>query len=165
MTEREGRDEIPAASDWLLESLVRLVNHLERQGVRMNIPITLNIGGLLVSGFLMDGKEYFEQFAQIMEAGLPEFFGETKEQIANNFRELGGLYDPTGEGTPRAESPEDAPEASDVPLNFYFVHLKDAVFVHPGGAPIPSDQGVLWRCRLEAVDGFTLGSFAITPDE
>lgn len=39
-----------------------------------------------------------------------------------------------------------------------FIHLRDAKYYVPGGAPIPGNTGVFMRISLESVQGFTLGS-------
>lgn len=133
-----------------------MVEDTERQGVKMGIPVTLGVGGFLVSGFVISGSDYFEEFSEIVGYGLPDQFDdETKDSITRAFRTLGEIYEPREETLERTIQRE----------SYNFVHLRDARFVHPGGDPIPTNRGMLWRTKLEAVDGFTLGAFMVTPDE
>lgn len=126
-------------SDWLLAQLVNMCNQYD--GV--TFEITLNIGGMLVSGKLIGGKQYFEEFANMFsKGGLPE--------IGNAFREGKKLYDT-----------EEKYEHKELPQPQY-IHLSDTQLFHPAGKPIPTNQKVLWRGRLDAVDGFIMGSLKST---
>lgn len=49
-----------APLDWFLQSLVNMANTDSLQ-----IGITLQVSGLLVSGVLVGGKAYFEGFAEL----------------------------------------------------------------------------------------------------
>jgi hypothetical protein len=135
-----------ATSDWLLGVLIRLVNSTEEQQVGLEIPVILNVGGFLVSGFMIGGRAYFEEFTDTVEKSLP-FAEEEKEAATATFRRLASLYGPE----------EDIPEGRLSTERFDFVHLRDARFLHADSPPIPSTEGMLWRCKLEAVDGITLG--------
>jgi hypothetical protein len=147
----------PTTWDWLLGVLIRLVNSTEQRQIRLGIPVTLNVGGFLLSGYMIGGREYFEEFSRTVEEGLPdELVGEEgQEGVAAPFRRLTDLYSPE----------EDVPEGRLSQERFDFVHLRDARFFHPDSAPLPSNQGILWRCKLEAVDGFTLGLLTAEPIE
>lgn len=156
MTEGRRRGTLPPRQDWLLRGLIALVQGAEQQGVKMGIPVTLNVGGFLVSGFVISGADYFEEFSEIVAYGLPDQFDEeSKESITATFRTLADIYEPeeeTLEGAVQRES-------------YNFVHLRDARFMHPGGDPFPTNTGMLWRTKLEAVDGFTLGALLPVRDE
>ena len=156
MGESRRRGTTPPRQDWLLRGLIALVQGSEKEGVKMSIPVTLNVGGFLVSGSVISGGEYFEEFSEIVGYGLSNSFDEeSKEGITATFRTLGDVYEPkeqTLEEIIRRES-------------YNFVHLRDARFMHPGGDPIPLNMGMLWRTKLEAVDGFTLGALVPFPDD
>jgi hypothetical protein len=125
-----------------------MVQGVEQQGVELAVPVTLNVGGYLVSGYVISGKEYFEEFAELVARGLPDAFDEERKQtIAKSFNNLRNIYDTT----------EDRVEDVIAQGGYNFVHLRDALFLHPSGDTIPSTSGMLWRTKLEAVDGFTLG--------
>lgn len=154
MTEGRRRGNRSGGSDWLLRGLVGLIQGVEREGERqgvqisLGIPVTLHIGGFLVAGYVISGKEYFEEFSEMTQRGLPDIFNdEQKEAIVGSFARLGNQY----------ESEEETVQDAVALSRYSFVHLRDATFLHPSGEPIPADSGMLWRTKLEAVDGFTLG--------
>lgn len=123
-------------SDWFLRFLVDMCNNSETF-----ISITLNVGGVLVSGELAGGEKYFAGFTKDLKAaGLPIEF-------ADLFNEFGDIYKTQSEQKEQGESTP-PPE---------YIHLKNARIFHPGGGPIPGNRGVWWRGRLEAIDGFILG--------
>jgi len=155
MTEGRRRG-TPPRQDWLLRGLIALVHGAEREGVKMSVPVTLNVGGFIVSGLVISGGEYFEEFSEIIEYGLTNAFDEeSRQRITSAFRAIGNAYEPK----------EEALEGVIERESYNFVHLRDARFLHPGGDPIPTNAGMLWRTKLEAVNGFTLGMMIATPDE
>jgi hypothetical protein len=92
---------------------------------------------------MIGGKEYFEDLSRIVESGLPdELFGdEGKEDVVGVVRRLADFYDPE----------KDTPEGRISRERFDFVHLRDAMFIHPDSAPVPAGQGMLWRCVVPRV--------------
>ncbi len=137
--------------DWFLQSIVSTASLI-------GPSLILNVGGLLIAGELIDGKTYFEEFAREIEEPLREAFvrtfsreeaGQSGAQIADSFRKFGDIYNPPAEG-------EKDSRARTHPS---YVHLKNAKVYDPSGNSIPNNRGTLWRVRLTAVDGFTLGSF------
>ena len=121
--------------DWFLQSLVNIVN-----SGSFNFGVTLNVGGFLVSGQLVGGKEYFEGFGSDFAGAFCG--GEIAETIKKTFAGHGDIYSSDNETSP---SPS-------------YIHLKDAKFFNTNGNPIPGNRGVWWRGRLSQVDGFSLGS-------
>lgn len=121
--------------DWFLQSLVSMANN----GVE--VGVTLQVSGLLVSGVLAGGKAYFEGFAEDFSSGLND--PETAKSVRDSFAKYGEIYKNEG---------DDAP-----PLPQY-IHLKNARFFNTSGNPIPGNKGVWWRGRISEVAGFTLGS-------
>jgi hypothetical protein len=132
----------PGQADWLLQMLVDMVNN----NADMELPITLHVEGLLVSGNLVGGVKYFEGFA----TDFAESFA-TNPEISKGIREsvskFGEIYKATGK------------EDADGPLPTY-IHLKQARFFNTSGMPIPANKGVWWRGRLSEVSGFILGSLS-----
>lgn len=101
---------------------------------RFETGITLQIGGLLVTGNIISARQYF------LEHPLTDKILEVKE-----------VLDKTD---PLAEQPDkDGP---------HFVHLSGARYFIPGQPPIPTQgEGVYWRGRLSEVAGFSFGILAV----
>ncbi len=132
--------------DWFLQALVSIVND-ESAG----IPITLSVGGLLISGEMIGGKAYFNEFARQFKDGFGDISSKTAATIEEAFKRLGDVYDPT-----QKESRGNAYITKP-----HLVHLRNVQMHHAGGPPLLSEKGVLWRGRLEAVDGFSLGRLSL----
>lgn len=123
--------------DWFLQSLVNMANN---RGIEM--AITLNIAGGLVSGQLIGGKKYFEEFAEAFSQAWP---GEGKELIRASFAKTGEqVYGNDAQQVPTKNKPQ-------------FIHLKNAQVWNPGGGKSPSEGGVLWRGCINSISGFSLG--------
>jgi len=132
--------------DCFLRSLVEIVNDESA-----NIPITLSVGGLLISGDMIGGKTYFDEFARQFKDGFRNISNETASTIEETFKRLGDVYDPIqkeSQGSAAIPKP-------------YLIHLKDAQIYQSGAGRPPSEKKVLWRGRLEAVDGFSLGKLSL----
>ena len=128
--------------DWFLQSLVSIVNNESA-----SIPITLSVGGLLISGEMIGGKTYFNEFARQFKDSFKDLNSKTAATIEESFKRLGEVYDLI---------PQKAQEHASLPEP-RLIHLRNAQTYHAGGSPIPAEEGALWRGRLEAVDGFSLG--------
>ena len=124
--------------DWYLQELVGLAN---TSGLEMGL--TLNVGGSVVSGTLISGRKYFETFAQQFASAWPGD-EETKENIRKSLATHAKIYD--------------SPETEDLPPPQY-VHLTNAKVHSPTGS-LPTNSGVLWRGKVNAVSGFSLGSLS-----
>ncbi|WP_421851711.1 gas vesicle accessory protein GvpU [Marinomonas sp.] len=125
--------------DWYLQQLVDMIN-----GKEYELPITLFVNGLIVSGQLTSGHNYFEGLGE----QLTEFFG--------------GPSDDTSKAVALLTAPADMytndDEDEEKPLPQY-IHLNKARVFTPGQQPIPS-EGSWWRGRLSSVDGFHFGSLS-----
>ena len=123
--------------DWFLEILVKLAH----EGI--SFGVTLQVGGLLVSGTLASGGDYFDGVAAETSASLsPDAAGSLKELFAN-CRDV-ATHQPSER----------------TPPTYRFVHLRDAKFYNTNGSPIPANRGVWWRGRLCEVGGFVVGTLA-----
>ncbi|MFT4171086.1 MAG: gas vesicle accessory protein GvpU [Rhodocyclaceae bacterium] len=130
----------PAHHDWYLQALVKIVN-----GREFGFPITLYVGGLVVSGELISGHKYFEGLGD----QLTEFFGGPSDETAQAVRSFtfpAGIYTEPQEG-------EEVPPPQ-------YVHLRGARIFTPAQDPIPT-EGVWWRGRLACVDAFHFGTLAV----
>jgi hypothetical protein len=96
---------------------------------------------------MIGGKTYFDEFARQFKDGFKDISSETASTIEKAFKSLGDVYDPI-----QKESQGGAPAPKP-----YLVHLRDARIHLAGASQSPSQKGVLWRGRLDAVDGFSLG--------
>ncbi|WLA29785.1 gas vesicle accessory protein GvpU [Xanthomonas citri] len=127
--------------DWYLQKLVGIANTSDVQ-----FGVTLFVEGIVISGQLVSGKRYFEAFAQEFSAAYPGGADE-KEDIRRAFASHASIYDS-----------EDDTQQSNTPPQF--IHLIESRCFSPGGQPLPSNRGVLWRGKVNAVSGFTLGSLS-----
>lgn len=133
-----------ARVDWFLQSLVEMVN-----SSAMSFGVTLSVGGVLISGELVGGQHYFEGFG----AEFTQSFSDEKaaKGAKESFAKMGAIYSKGGnDATASGTAP------AGVATGPSYIHLKNARFYQADGKPLPS-QGVWWRGKLSAVDGFTLG--------
>ena len=128
-------------NDWLLQNLVNFANEA---GVESGV--TLQVGGLLVSGTMISFDKYLDEFSDLFGAG----FGKNSE--------LGKQIGTAIKGWKPERKAPSAEDAQDWPPP-QFVHLRNASFFFPGQRAFPSSQ-VLWRGRLSEVGGFFLGVLA-----
>lgn len=139
LTEEELRIAINGRStDWFLQQLVATVNRSP-----VEFGITLYVEGTVVSGMLVSGKKYFDTFAKEFSDAYPGD-DEVKEIVRGAFASNSDIYkydDADGEPPP--------PQ---------YIHLINARCFAPGGQPLPGNRGVLWRGKINAVSGFSLGS-------
>jgi hypothetical protein len=116
-----------------------------------DLTITVQTHGMLVSGKLIGGKEYFyllgEQFASANGTD-PSRVGDIRDE----FRGFANIYD-------KEKSP--IPASAGDPS---YIHLKDAKFFSSRGMSITDGVGVLWRGRLIEVSGFFIGEIILTED-
>ncbi|MDE2696267.1 MAG: gas vesicle protein [Chloroflexota bacterium] len=150
----------PIEPDWFLQQLVGLVNRVD-----IEFGITLCVGGGLVSGTLVGGAKYFEGFGDDIEDGFTEAFGGEEERpiardIANQFRQHADLYSQHDAESDIADRESDQTvTARNAPPRF--VHLSSARFFFGEGEHLPTNRGVWWRGRLDAVEGFSLGVLSV----
>jgi hypothetical protein len=130
--------------DWHLRLLVEDANDF---GVEL--PITLFVMGGVVSGVLTSGKVYFERFADQFAAGWP---AEGRDKLRESMAAPGAVY-PLLE--PGEKSPRKRPAQ--------YIHLRDAHVVGLTGHHPASREGLLWRGRLAAVAGYSLGRVGSGP--
>ncbi len=128
--------------DWFLAELVRRAND-----GGLSVDVTLCVGGTLVSGSLIGGRDYFEGFAEHVAAASMD--PETAGRARAFFRRPAAMY--------RSDERGVRDVAAD-PEPLAYIHLENARFFTSTGVPIPGNHGVYWRGKLSAVDGFVLGS-------
>jgi len=128
-------------TDWFLEMLVEMQN-----GTDGYVGITLNVGGMLLTGDLISGHKYFEWFADSFTKGVVK--GEDSQKIREVLASLGDIY-----------TKDKKVDKTKPPV---YIHIKDAKFFQPGGNDsIPTSENTWWRGRISAVDGFILGKITV----
>lgn len=132
LVEKDG-----VGADHVLQYLVSLINGVGSA----SMGITLTIGGSLVTGLLISGDSFFEQFSSDLAGGFAKQ-DETTEKIRATLNRFGDKY--------RNDRISDEDVASPV-----YIHLKEAKIYAPGG--IVPKQSLLWRGKVSSVDGFMLG--------
>lgn len=120
--------------DRILEIIVSCATNADRGPDAPQIPITVCVGGLLVSGVIISQEAYMQFF---VGGAIPQIVEKAKAD---------GRLDPS------ATFEDDADE---------YLHLALAKFWPSDRRPVPSDgDGVLWRCRIDRIDGFHMGELA-----
>jgi hypothetical protein len=128
--------------DWFLQQVIATAN----LGLSMGLTITL--GGTVISGQLISGRQYFEELSDQIKGGSTNMGNETLEMLGDNWKMLTQIYDkPEGAGDDWQPAPAG------------YIHMRQAKIYTPGQHPLPGGQGLLWRGKVAAVDGFALGQF------
>jgi hypothetical protein len=131
--------------DFILQGII---NGLNDRGTG-SLTITVQSHGMLVSGHLIGGREYFhllgEQFA--MANGTDP---STVDEIREQYKSFAAIYEQD-----RSLIPESSREPS-------YIHLRDAKFFTSFGRAITNKIGVLWRGRLIEVSGFFVGEITFS---
>src|SRR5690349_18625149 len=116
--------------DWFLVELVRRANT-----GGLSLGLTLCVGGVLVSGALIGGREYFEGFAEDVVSAVadPAVAGKAREF----FRSPAAMYRQE-DGATEGIDPELAEPLA-------YIHMKNARFFTPNGEPVRASHGDYWR--------------------
>lgn len=117
------------------------------------LGVTVCSGGVVVSGRLVSTKSYARALADhfasatgatAMDPVFAEAFGELVDDATD-----------VAQGDRRA-----TPDAAAYELAVGFIHLMEARIVSGAGVLPHGRHGVLWRCRVEDVDGWAVGEAA-----
>lgn len=127
------RDELVVTSPQSDPVLAVLVAHAEQAGLR--VPLTLFVGGTIISGILTSVIEWADE----VEATFPTHEGE-------------GM----GIGEAIATGVKEAAEGAPAGTPYQVIHLKDVVFM---GQPVVN--GPPWRGRLTDVSGWMFGALGV----
>jgi hypothetical protein len=129
---------VPSAQhDWFIQSLVNVANVAP-----LSFGVTLQVSGLLVSGYLVSGKTYFEAIGQQIVSGLSQ-----NAALADQMRKMFATFESAYPNDP-GQSERPVPQ---------FVHLQNARFYSTDGTPVPSNEGVWWRGRISQISGIVIG--------
>jgi hypothetical protein len=123
--------------DWYLESFVDLIDADEDD--KDGVPITLTVKGAVITGDLISQNKYFKLLSKFIKGDQPEE-NYLSEQALNYSK--------------RAIDKRKESEVVDAP----YIHLENARYLsHNGLIPV---NGILWRGKIEDVNGFNLGSLS-----
>lgn len=133
--------EFPVGSDqFLIESVLNLAE------LGAEVPLTLNVQGLTISGICIGSHEYMNQMLGVFK----RVYWEVGEDVSQALIDRAKKHYPSSEEVLRKGQ-----------ITKHYVHLADARIVSPGGEPIPGNEGVLWRGKISSVDGFFIGQMAV----
>ena len=119
----------------------------------LRIPLTLQVKGLLVSGLLINFREYLklmnERFRDIVSLSPDD----AKRQI---FADVADTIFPSDYADGLRIETNDERETAFEKMNF--IHLADAI-IFAGNQPIPSaGDGIPWRALISSVDSYFTGT-------
>ena len=138
----KDEDQVPIAQhDWFIQSLVNVANVAP-----LSFGVTLQVSGLLVSGYLVNGKAYFEAVGEQIISGVAQ-----NAALADQMRKMFTTFE-------SAYPAEPGPAERPVPQ---FVHLQNARFYGTDGTPVPSNEGVWWRGRISEISGIVIGILGV----
>jgi hypothetical protein len=132
--------------DWFLAQLIWLADN-----VGLEQSVTLSVRGTIITGLLISGREYFKDLGDDIRKRANVHL-EDKDAIRNL---LADLYSQGSQHYPVRPSPETEPDSEPKPFPTY-IHLRASKMLGPNGFTIPI-EGALWRGKLSAVDGFSIG--------
>lgn len=135
------KDETVATDDAVILMFLSLV---DKEGVE--VEVTLNMNGVVVSGTLIGAQAYYE--------GITEASKELQDQtlskiIAKKFTNLKDAY---------IKQKQEQEEKEDNENTATFIHLKNARYLGADDQPITSKNGTWWRGRISSIDGFSFNS-------
>jgi len=133
--------------DALLQYFVDVVNN----NPDLAVSVTLNVSGIIVSGRIASRKEYFELLGDQVSRHL---------NVPDELAEKVGAYIKSF-GVDESEEGESTDQADRDLTHIHYIHLSDARMFHNSGSPIPYEAGLLWRCRINSVDAFSIGRLEI----
>jgi hypothetical protein len=130
-TDEQDLDPLTPFRDSVLTNIVAL---LDSATEHVSYPVTLVVGGAVVSGYVISAADYAEQLSE--SSGFETFLKPFTDDMSS--RRGADLTDDTIDLTK-------------------FIHLKDA-FIVVGSGPIKVG---LWRGNLAQIDGWSVGILAI----
>jgi len=123
--------------DFLLTQFVSTSN-----STSLELGLTLNIGGTLITGTLVSGETYCE--------GVAQSFSNTGGKVGEGLADAIRLFGKKVFGSESEDEDNDNDTGPDM------IHLKNAT-VHQGQNKYHTQW---WRGKLRSVDGFSFGTFS-----
>jgi hypothetical protein len=115
--------------DSILEFFVQAANKHD-----FSLDITLNVKGAVITGTMISAREYFNTLSEIFEDG-----NEVAQMLSEQLGKAG-----------EASQSSDDSEA-------FFIHMKETKVYCGDSKPTPSKGEILWRGKINEIDGFFLG--------
>jgi hypothetical protein len=136
----------PEGQDWFL---VWHIWEAETQGISK--PVTIWLNGTVISGYIVSGKQYFEELGQsyVDAASGDSDAANLQRSLGQSYARFSELYDP--------ERPVDLAD-----FKPSYLHLSGARTFVGANFTIPSTSGALMRVRLASVDGFIMGEVQLS---
>ncbi|HWO97564.1 MAG TPA: gas vesicle accessory protein GvpU [Bacillus sp. (in: firmicutes)] len=110
----------------------------------MEVPITLNVNGAVISGTLVGASTYYEGVTKSAEAMQDSTMSKIISKKLNDLKEA---Y--------IKQKQEDKDDKEDEESSPTFIHLKDAAYIVANGQSASTNSGTWWRGRISSVDGFS----------
>jgi hypothetical protein len=136
--------------DWLLQQLVVIANTEGRE-----YDVILNVKGLIIQGTIVSGIIYIEGLRQVDLKNAKT--DEQKNNVNQFYNYIGDTYIKQHD---RLKNNINNIEDDD--YHPIYIHLKNARIFSHGFKPIPVNEGVFWRGKLESVDSFFFGKMSTT---
>jgi hypothetical protein len=115
-----------------------------------NIPVTLSVGGAIISGELISEDEYFEGISQHFDSEVPD---EARERWQETFRNLPHAFDTMAMNRlDQGADPQEVQEQRES-LRESFIFLRDTR-VWTAEERFFGFSGAFWRGKLNSIDGF-----------
>lgn len=127
----DNQEQQPADYDFILEILMNAA----KSG--MPTPITVNSGGVLITGMLVSEAEYLKEFAGGMILDAMKRRVEGDEALRARMK-----------------------EAKDDPSEREFIHIKNPQIILASGQMLPQGACPMWRGRVKSIDGYIPGQLA-----
>ncbi|WP_434998682.1 gas vesicle accessory protein GvpU [Vibrio scophthalmi] len=124
--------------DWYIQNMISLANH------GIDVGITLTVGGTVMSGKLISGKKYFDLVTEQIESSLSD---ENFKKVFVSFLESNSAR--------YQGSPSEMPATQNA-----YIHLMDAKIFDSQGNSIPTNEGLLWRGKLDSISGISIGTIS-----
>jgi hypothetical protein len=154
MNERDDSQNREDREDFLLQTFVKLADG------GLEAPITLSVGGMLISGTLTSYSEYLKLVGEHMRAiTIPELRDALTEAFANLAESAQNALRERRRKEEMADSSGQEPEDDFRPP---YIHVRDARLFLAADMGMPTQGGALWRGKIASVDGFVLGSFTLS---
>ncbi len=133
--DRDGRD-------GRLMNMVHMANGASSTDNDDWFPVTLCVGGSIITGRMVSVDRWFELNADAITSAN-DSDSEDKRKALEAYAQL--LFNNDGSVPSNPSDPATWPN---------FIHLKDAAYVTPNGM-VPANQNMLWRGQINRVDGWS----------